>query len=650
MKKIISIILSLFLFTQAYAQVSEEFTVLCYHEIAEKTEVINKDLSVTPTMFVRQIDWLRNDGYSFIGINDILASRNGTRALPKKSILLTFDDGYSSMYKNAWPILKMFKIPAIVSVVGHWEEEKNTVNFDGNLIARNFFMSWQQLREMSDSGLIEVASHTYNLHRGILGNPQGNLEPAAVTRQWFNDKKQYESESAYITRIKFDLRLSGNVIRANIGRAPRAIAWPYGNYNSTLMTAAQELGVFFGLTLDDGGNEPGAPLYAVRRILVEGSMSLNKLGMEILKRNKNLKDNDIPQKIAHVDLDMIYDSDVVQQERNLSHLLNRLNWLGVNVVYLQAYSDPDSDGTADAVYFPNRHLPMRADLFNRVAWQIRTRTPIKRVYAWMPLLAWDLPTSNPINQHLVVTLPSENREHLNMGYKRLSPFSSDARKLIKEVYEDLARSSTFEGVLFHDDVTLSDYEDSSLYALKAYNSWGFAGSVEDIRKSDDLLGRWTILKINALDNFAVEVANTLRLQQPTLLTARNMYAQVVLNPRAEVWYSQALQNSIANYDFTAIMAMPYMENSSDNSSFYDSLVRRVKEQPGAMRKVVFELQTVDWRHSQRLISTEEISETIDRLYKLGVHHVGYYPDMMFENHPSPALMRSVFSHKINVLE
>jgi hypothetical protein len=50
--------------------------------------------------------------------------------------------------------------------------------------------------------------------------------------------------------------------------------------------------------------------------------------------------------------------------------------MGVNTVYLQAFSDPDANGSADMVYFPNRHIPMRADLFNRVAWQIQTRTPV----------------------------------------------------------------------------------------------------------------------------------------------------------------------------------------------------------------------------------------------------------------------------------
>ncbi|MBV5348279.1 poly-beta-1,6-N-acetyl-D-glucosamine N-deacetylase PgaB, partial [bacterium] len=78
-------------------------------------------------------------------------------------------------------------------------------------------------------------------------------------------------------------------------------------------------------------------------------------------------------------------------EKNLGDLLERIKNLGVNTVYLQAFADPDANGAADYVYFPNRNIPMRADLFNRVAWQISTRTQVKRIYAWMPMMAWQLP-------------------------------------------------------------------------------------------------------------------------------------------------------------------------------------------------------------------------------------------------------------------
>jgi biofilm PGA synthesis lipoprotein PgaB len=549
------------------------------------------------------------------------------------------------MYEHAWPILKAWKIPAVVAVVGVWEDDRTTVNFDGKIIPRDKLMSWKDLRELADSGLVEIGSHSFDLHRGIRGNPQGSEQPAATTRQWFDATRGYESELAYRLRVESDMAKSSSDIKAHIGRAPRVIAWPYGRYNTIVRDAAVRRGMAIGLTLDDGANMADTPLWKLRRILVDNSMGLWELNREITIRNQNLTDNDRPVKAMHIDLDYIFDPDPAQVERNLGHLLDRITFLGVNTVYLQAFADPDGDGSADAVYFPNRHLPVRADLFNRVAWQIRTRTPVRRLYAWMPLAAWSLPAGEPAARDQIVTLPGDTTGRVTMGYKRLSLFSPRARATIGEIYEDLGRYATFDGILFHDDATLSDYEDASPFAQAAYQAWGLPASVSEIHKSDDLLGRWTILKINAIDDFARELADKVRLNRPGVPIARNLFARVALSPKAEVWYSQALENSLRNYDFTAIMAMPWMEQAPDHEAFYADLVKRVLDRPGAIDRVVFELQTVDWRKDNALLPTAQIVATIRRLYDLGAVHIAYYPDMLFQNHPDPAAIRAVLATK-----
>jgi biofilm PGA synthesis lipoprotein PgaB len=628
------------------AATEEELTILSYHEVAERADALVPQYAVTPTSFLRQMDWLRNHGYRFVSVDDLLAAREGRRPLPPKAVLVTFDDGYQSVYRNAWPILKMFRIPAVINVVAGWLEEQGTVDFDGRKLPRARLLSWSELRELAASGLVEVGSHSFDLHKGIPGNPQGNLEPAGTARRYDAGARRYEDEATYRRRIRADLERSVALIRRNTGRAPRVIAWPYGRYNATTREAAERLGMRIGLTLDDGANTRDTPLWGLRRILVEGGMALWDVEREIAIRNADLTDNDRPQKIMHVDLDYVYDPDPAQQERNLGHLLDRIAAMGVNAVYLQAFSDPDGNGSADAVYFPSRRMPMRADLFNRVAWQIRTRTPVKRLYAWMPLLAWELPKGDPAAQDQVVTLAGDRTDRVNMGYHRLSPFSPRAREAIRELYQDLARSAAFDGLLFHDDATLSDYEDASPAALAQYRAWGLPGSVEEIRRSDDLLGRWTILKINAIDDLAMETAAVVRAQQPALVVARNLYARVALNPKAEVWYSQALDNSIARYDFTAIMAMPYMEKAADHAAFFHELVRAV-EYRDAMKKVVFELQAVDWRDGNKPIPSHELADTIRSLYGMGVMHVGYYPDALFAGQPDPRVLKPVLDSKPN---
>jgi biofilm PGA synthesis lipoprotein PgaB len=598
---------------------------------------------------VRQLDWLKNNGYHFVDVNAVLADEAGKKPLPDKAVLITFDDGYRSMFEHAYPILKLFKAPAVVALVGKWMDapENGKVDFSGRSIPRTDLLSWQQVHEMTASGLVEVASHTYGMHEGIVANPQGNLQPAATARRWIAGTKRYEDETSYTRRVREDLERNNRLLKEHVGKGPRIIVWPYGRYNIETRRIAAELGMPIGLTLDDGGNTTDTPLWGLRRVLVDRTMTLANLAQEIQLRNSTTDDFIRPLKIMHVDLDYIYDPDPKQQEDNLGRLLDRINAMGANTIYLQAFADPDANGAADAVYFPNRHLPMRADLFNRVAWQIATRTHAEHIYAWMPMLAWQLPKNEPAAKDVVLTEANTESGHVAMGYPRLSPFSPRVRAVVRDLYQDLARSTPIDGILFHDDVTLSDYEDGSPEALKTYASWGLPRSIAQIRASDDLLGRWTILKINALDNFAKDLAQVVRDEQPGIRTARNLYAGVVLNPRAEVWYSQSLDNSLANYDYTAIMAMPYMEQAADPTAFYKDLVDKVNEHPGAMRHVVMELQSVDWRKDDAPLPGTELADTIRELYGWGVQNIAYYPDNLFKDNPDPVQLRPVFDTKPN---
>lgn len=625
---------------------SREVIILSYHEVSERSQALARDYAVTPTQLVRQLDWLKTNGYHFVSMDDVLADRAGNRPLPDKPVLLSFDDGYRSVYTQVFPLLELFNAPAVVAVVGSWLEEKHVVDFDGRQIPRSDFLGWSELRDMQQSGLVEVASHSHALHRGITGNPQGNQEPAAITRAYDPVAQRYESESGYQSRVRADLEQNSALIKSRLGKSPRIMVWPYGSHNASVRALAARVGMPVGLTLDDGANASTLPLDRLRRVLIDGQMTLTGLEREIAVRQSRLSDNDRAAKIMHVDLDNVYDPDPAQQERNLGLLLDRIQLMGVNTVYVQAFADPDGNGSADALYFPNRHLPVRADLFNRVVWQISTRTKVKRVYAWMPMLAFELPANNPAAKALVVT-QTNNPGHLVMGYHRLSPFSPRAREVIRDIFEDLSRSVPFAGLLFHDDVTLSDYEDASPDALAMYRQWGLPASLASIRADEDLLVRWSILKTHWLDNFAGELANLVRREQPELKTARNLYAQVVLNPYSETWYSQSLSNSLASYDFTAIMAMPYMEQAADHRAFYESLVNRIKAIPGAMNRVVFELQATNWRNNQP-VSSAEMASTITQLYAQGVRHVGYYPDNFINDHPDPAVLKPVFDSRSSV--
>lgn len=653
-KKFLGLMIGVVATTATFAENSKidatTLTVIGYHEITDHKDALIPSYAVTTQQFSEHIDWLQKNGYHFINVDQLLKAHQGKYTLPTKPVLLTVDDGYQSFYQNAYPIIRAKKIPVVLAVVGSWLEPKadQKVDFGGDEITRNKILSWNELKEMQNSGFVEIASHSYHLHRGVTANPQANSEPAAITRIYDLKTKTYESDASYRTRVYQDLKKNNDLLKAHGLRSPRVMVWPYGRYNMQLVQISKQLGMPITITLDDGADHAKQSIQNMGRILIQGNMSTNALAQEIKNRELNFNDNNRPQKIMHVDLDYIYDPDPQQQERNLGNLLDRINGMGVKTVYLQAFSDPDANGSADMVYFPNRHIPMRADLFNRVAWQIQTRTPVQRLYAWMPLLAWELPKSDPVSKELVLTQQAKADEHLNMGYIRLSPYSPKARQAIKEIYQDLAKSTPFDGLLFHDDVTLSDYEDASPQALAAYAKQGLPTDLAQIRGNDDKLQKWTAYKTRTLDDFAMELAGEVRQYQPYLMTARNLYAQVALNPYAENWYAQSLEESLKRYDFTAIMAMPYMEQVDNPEKFYTDIMDRVKQYPNGIKKTVMELQAINWRNDQK-IPSEEMAATIKSLYQQGAMHIAYYPDDPIKQHPDVETMRKAFALKSSQL-
>lgn len=123
------------------------------------------------------------NGFHFITVDQLIRAHQGKAALPTKPVLLTVDDGYQSFYQNAYPVIKA-KNPSGTCGSGFMVRAKSRAEsrFSGEEIPRDKILSWGELKEMQDSGFVEIASHSYHLHRGITGNPQGNSEPAATTR------------------------------------------------------------------------------------------------------------------------------------------------------------------------------------------------------------------------------------------------------------------------------------------------------------------------------------------------------------------------------------------------------------------------------------------------------------------------------------
>ena len=613
------------------------FSVLAYHEVIddEKQVRTNDFPAVTTTALVAQFAWLREHDYHVVTIDDVVAAQQGKRALPPRSVLLTFDDGYASVYNRVFPLLKAFNYHAVVAVVGTWliQLEGAEVVYSKTRVPRSFFVTWPQLREMANSGLVEIASHSFDMHKGITGNPQGNEQPAAVTRYYDAAQQQYENEASYAARVADDLRLNNEIIFAQTGYRPRVMVWPFGAYNAELLRAAQAAGMPITLTLDEGHAHIKNMSTLHRALVVDGA------GVPEIVESLEPSSARAPVRMMHVDLDYVYSADAQEQEKNLSALLDRVQQLKINTVYLQAFADADGDGSAVALYFPNRHLPMRADLFNRVAWQLRTRTGVN-VYAWMPVMAFRLAATHPAANLRVQSLRNVETPG---EYYRLSPFAPAARKVVEEIYEDLAQYSSFQGVLFHDDAYLTDFEDTSAAALEWYRQeWQLPADVAAIRANKNLLADWSARKTVYLADWTDTLLKRVQQWRPRTLSARNLYATVVMQPQAETWFAQSLPVFLQRYDYTAVMAMPYMEGVASPLPWYAELVQRIKAIPNAMDRTVFELQSVDWRGPKK-VPSEVMAQHMQELQRLGARNIGYYPDDFILNHPVVETIYPAFS-------
>jgi len=621
----------IFLFPLVTSSFAKEGTIiLCYHDVPKEVHLDN--YGADQESFINTIEYLKSHDYTFISLDDFVQSKNGNKELPEKSILLTFDDAYTSYYEFVHPMLKEYKIPSTLAVVTSWIEKENP---EYNI--KHDLMSWDQIREVSRSPYVDVISHSHDLHKGILSNPQGNKPAAAVNRLFDEENKKYENIDEYEKRIQDDLKTSKQILEEKIGKNVDTIAWPYGLYNEITAKLATEAGFKNQFTLNDQVVRDNY-FDQIHRFLIHKNPTIIELRTDL-----KLIPNPIEQKrIVQVDLDMIYDPDPIQTEKNLSSFLNRIKDLRVTTVYLQAFSDNDANGNIRQVYFPNRVLPMKQDLFSRVAYQLRGRTEVE-VYAWMPMLSLDLPEEMANDDLYVREYSNGETQVTSSWYKRLSPFSLQAQELLAKLYEDLAISTHIDGIVFQDDGYLNEKEDFHPAAVEHYNKiTGKSEIIAPDKLSMDQTEAWTEVKIQKLNELAEKLKNVVKRYRPDIHTARTLYAPVILDRFAKKRFSQSYQKSLELYDHVVIMAYPYLEEVKHPIEWFEELVALAKRQPFGVEKTVFKVQTYDWS-KKKWVKSRKLNKWFKALISSGAKHIAYYPDDYVLNNPKERVIREMMS-------
>ncbi len=145
------------------------FVALMYHHINQPPEITDEQypFTISPEMFEEQLRYLANHGYTAISEQDLYRARTGTTVNVAKPVLFTFDDGYEDMYTHLFPLLKKHNTAVLIFLI------TDRVGTPG-------YLTWEQIEEMHQSGLVAFGSHTCS-HRRLRSLPDGDIV-AEITR------------------------------------------------------------------------------------------------------------------------------------------------------------------------------------------------------------------------------------------------------------------------------------------------------------------------------------------------------------------------------------------------------------------------------------------------------------------------------------
>lgn len=211
--------------------------IVMYHSVLDDESRSGKYV-VTPKTLESDLKYLKDNGYQTVVISDLISCKNGETSLPEKCIMLTFDDGYYNNYSYLFPLLKKYDMKAVLSVVGRYTDEYSKA---GESMNNNYsHATWVQLKEMQDSGYIEIQNHSYDLHDWS--------QRKGILRKKGEEKEQYRE---YVTA---DILKMQQKLKDNTGRTATCFAYPFGSVNGESREIVEKLGFEVTLGCEEGIN------------------------------------------------------------------------------------------------------------------------------------------------------------------------------------------------------------------------------------------------------------------------------------------------------------------------------------------------------------------------------------------------------------
>ena len=208
----------------ATATAGPKVMVLNYHKIEDKLNA----LCVPPQDFEMQLQFLKENGYNTITPHELVMALTEGAELPANPVIITFDDGYSDNYHRAFPLLKKYGMKATIFTV--------TSFMDKNIYG---YLSWAQAKEMQDSGLVNIESHTHNHH--------------ALT-------------DLTAEQCRAELAQSKKEIEEKLGKPCEFVAYPTGTYDLQIAELVKEEGYLGGFSIRFSNVDMDSNVYALERM------------------------------------------------------------------------------------------------------------------------------------------------------------------------------------------------------------------------------------------------------------------------------------------------------------------------------------------------------------------------------------------------
>lgn len=229
-KKFISVGFALIIIIPVFLWARAQYVVpiIMYHKIDDSFAVSR--LSVSPESFKAQMAFLKSHKYNVVKLEDLVGLVK-KKAFPPKTIAITFDDGYENNYINAYPVLKEFGIQATIFIIPA-------------LVGTDGYMTWDQIMEISESGIVTIGSHS-------------------MTHPWL--------PSQSVQKLDSEIRDSKRAIESHLRKEIFAFSYPLGGFDKNVIEKVRKAGYRIAVATNPGKRYPRHDLFAMKRLRISNS-------------------------------------------------------------------------------------------------------------------------------------------------------------------------------------------------------------------------------------------------------------------------------------------------------------------------------------------------------------------------------------------